>query len=373
MLQLDLALHQHQQVILLQFPYRKDWVELMRQLPQNRWSATLKCWYLPYNEQAITLIYQTFENSKEMRIEISDALQTILTKKVADTAIQPTTATCIDRTAEITQFTKWMRSRRYSESTIKTYTQALRVFLRFCGSKTIDEIDHEDIIEFNNQYIVANQYSSSLQNQVVNAIKLFFRVIEHTRLDIDLIHRPKRAKLLPNVLSKEEVKLLLGGIINLKHRMMLSLIYACGLRCGELLRLMPVHIDSSRMILLVKQGKGRKDRIVPLSQKIIDLLRAYYKLYRPKVYLFEGMTAGAPYDERSLQQVMKQSVQKAGLLKPATLHWLRHSYATHLLESGTDLRYIQEILGHSSSRTTEIYTHVSTQSIQKIMSPFDTL
>jgi len=319
----------------------------------------------------LPLIYQTFEHIKDKQIDLSDALQLLLANK-AD-PISTKEEEVLDRTAEITRFIKWMRSRRYSESTIKTYAQALRVFLRFCTSKPIAEITHEDIIAFNNQYIVANQYSSSLQNQVVNAIKLFFRVIENTRLDIDLIHRPKRAKVLPNVLSKEEVKLLLGGIINLKHRMMLSLIYACGLRCGELLRLMPVHIDSSRMILLVKQGKGRKDRIVPLSQKIIDLLRSYYKLYRPKVYLFEGMTAGTPYDERSLQQVMKQSVQKAGLLKPATLHWLRHSYATHLLESGTDLRYIQEILGHSSSRTTEIYTHVSTQSIQKIVSPFDTL
>jgi len=371
MLHLDLALHQNKQVILLRFAYRKDWVELMRQLPRNRWSATLTCWYMPYEKEVLPLIYQTFEHIKDKQIDLSDALQSLLANK-AD-PISTEEEKVLDRTAEITRFINWMRSRRYSESTIKTYAQALRVFLRFCTSKPIAEITHEDIIAFNNQYIVANQYSSSLQNQVVNAIKLFFRVIENTRLDIDLIHRPKRAKVLPNVLSKEEVKLLLGGIINLKHRMMLSLIYACGLRCGELLRLMPVHIDSSRMILLVKQGKGRKDRIVPLSQKIIDLLRSYYKLYRPKVYLFEGMTAGTPYDERSLQQVMKQSVQKAGLLKPATLHWLRHSYATHLLESGTDLRYIQEILGHSSSRTTEIYTHVSTQSIQKIVSPFDTL
>ena len=373
-LQLDLAIHRNQQVILLRFTYRKDWVERVRKLPNNRWSKTFKCWYIPYEESAITLIYQTFENTKDIQIEISEALQPLSTNLAASRLINDEEVeTAIDRTEEIARFTKWMRSRRYSESTIKTYAQAMRVFLRFCKSKTIEEIENEDIIEFNNRYIVANQYSSSLQNQVVNAIKLFFRVIENTRLEIDLIHRPKRAKLLPNVLSKEEVKLLLGGIINLKHRMMLSLIYACGLRCGELLHLMPIHIDSNRMILLVKQGKGRKDRIVPLSQKIIEMLREYYKLYRPKVYLFEGMTAGAPYDERSLQQVMKQSVQRVGIEKPVTLHWLRHSYATHLLESGTDLRYIQEILGHNSSRTTEIYTHVSTQSIRKIISPFDTL
>lgn len=154
---------------------------------------------------------------------------------------------------------------------------------------------------------------------------------------------------------------------------MLSLIYSCGLRCGELLRLKPEHVDSKRNILIIKQAKGKKDRIVPLSNKTIQLLRTYFTAFKPKVYLFEGEKAGTPYNESSLQKVLKQCVKKAGIKKPVTLHWLRHSYATHLLENGTDLRYIQEILGHSSSKTTEIYTHVSTQNIQKITSPFDTL
>ena len=154
---------------------------------------------------------------------------------------------------------------------------------------------------------------------------------------------------------------------------MLSLIYSCGLRCGELLALKPEHIDSKRGIVLIKQGKGKKDRIAPLSVKIVAILRNYYTLYKPKIYLFEGQEIGKPYDNRSLQQVLKQALVKAKISKPVTLHWLRHSYATHLLENGTDLRYIQEILGHKSSKTTEIYTHVSTKSVQKIISPFDSL
>jgi integrase/recombinase XerD len=125
--------------------------------------------------------------------------------------------------------------------------------------------------------------------------------------------------------------------------------------------------------VLLKNAKGKKDRIVPLSPKILDLLRDYYKIYKPRLYLFEGQKAGEKYDARSLQQILKQALQKAGITKPVTLHWLRHSYATHLLETGTDLRYIQELLGHSSSKTTEIYTHVSTKSIQQIKSPFDDL
>jgi integrase/recombinase XerD len=154
---------------------------------------------------------------------------------------------------------------------------------------------------------------------------------------------------------------------------MLSLIYSCGLRCGELLALKPVHIDSKRNIVLLKNSKGKKDRIVQLSSKILEILRDYYKMYKPQIYLFEGQIKGTQYDSRSLQQVLKQALKKSDIRKPVTLHWLRHSYATHLLESGTDLRYIQELLGHSSSKTTEIYTHVSTKSLQQIKSPFDDL
>jgi integrase/recombinase XerD len=154
---------------------------------------------------------------------------------------------------------------------------------------------------------------------------------------------------------------------------MLSLIYACGLRRSELLHLKPTDVDSKRGLLIVKQSKGNKDRVVPLSEKTISMLREYFISYKPKIWLFEGQVKGEQYSEKSLQSVLKQSVEKAKIRKPVTLHWLRHSYATHLLESGTDLRYIQELLGHKSSKTTEIYTHVSTQSIQKIRSPFDEL
>lgn len=154
---------------------------------------------------------------------------------------------------------------------------------------------------------------------------------------------------------------------------MLSLIYACGLRRSELLNLKPADIDSKRHMLIILNSKGKKDRMVPISDKIIEMLRDYYKAYRPGIWLFEGQTSGDPYSEASLAKVLKNACDKACVRKPVTLHWLRHSYATHLLESGTDLRYIQELLGHKSSKTTEIYTHVSEKSLQKITSPFDTL
>ncbi len=273
----------------------------------------------------------------------------------------------------IIRFEKWLLSKRYSKSTIKTYCDALRVFFTYHKNISIQHITMQHIIQFNNEYIIGRGLSISYQNQFVNALKLFYLIIRNTNFIIENIARPRREYRLPNVLSKEEVKMLLNILINLKHRTMLCLLYSCGLRSGELLNLQPIHIDSKRNIILIKQSKGKKDRIVPLSSKILEMLREYYRLYKPQTYLFEGQNIGEKYDSRSLQLVLKQAVKKAGIQKPVTLHWLRHSYATHLLESGTDLRYIQELLGHNSSKTTEIYTHVSTKNIQHIKSPFDDL
>lgn len=229
------------------------------------------------------------------------------------------------------------------------------------------------MIIYNNEFILKNNLSASYQNQIVNALKLFFKTIQDKQIIIDTIHRPKRGKVLPNILSKEEIKLILTVLTNTKHKTMLSLIYACGLRRSELLQLTFEDIQADRKLLVIKQSKGKKDRIVPISDKIIEMLRDYYKEYRPKKWLFEGQRENTKYSDRSLEEVLKKSIRLAQINKPVSLHWLRHSYATHLLESGTDLRYIQELLGHSSSKTTEIYTHVSTKSIQNIKSPFDDL
>jgi integrase/recombinase XerD len=198
-------------------------------------------------------------------------------------------------------------------------------------------------------------------------------VIQHKRIDVELVHRPRREKTLPNVLSKEEVKKLLNASTNLKHRTMLSLIYACGLRRSELLNLTFKDIQADRLIITVRQSKGKKDRIVTLSPMLLVELRQYYLQFRPLKYLFEGQFVGEKYSARSLEEILKKACKTAKINKPVTLHWLRHSYATHLLERGTDLRYIQELLGHSSSRTTEIYTHVSIKSLSQICSPFDDL
>ena len=270
-------------------------------------------------------------------------------------------------------FKNYMNFRRYSQNTIKTYADALEVFFRFYKDQAPESLNIEDIINFNISYILKKNLSASYQNQVINAIKLFYRNRFNRAMEVDFIQRPRREKRLPNVLSKNEVKSILEAPTNLKHRAMLSLIYACGLRRSELLNLTLKDILSDRNLLFIRQSKGKKDRVVPISIKLIEILRDYYKAFKPKTWLFEGQEVGKKYSERSIQLVLNQAVEKAKIVKPVSLHWLRHSYATHLLESGTDLRYIQELLGHSSSRTTEIYTHVSTRNLQQIRSPFDDL
>ncbi len=366
----DTVIYKGKEIVTLKFPYDSELVSASRGFPNMKWSSTLKAWVVPYYHalrhelenhfcKVAQLDFTAFELSlKGLKRELHQVRKKELTPEILHS---------------IEQMELFMKSRRYSDATIGTYKETLSVFLKYYSGKDVSSITNTDVIDFNNNYILKHGYSPSYQNQFVNALKLFLREVYQIQLETDTFHRPRREKILPNVLHKDEVKKILSQAYNLKHRAMLSLIYACGLRSGELLHLKPMHIDSKRCVLVLKQAKGKKDRIVPLSEKIIVLLREYYTAAKPKVYLFEGKTPGEMYDKRSLQQVLKQHVNRAGIKKPVTLHWLRHSYATHLLEAGTDLRYIQEILGHSSSKTTEIYTHVSTQSIQKIVSPFDTL
>ncbi len=273
----------------------------------------------------------------------------------------------------LSRFSNYMRERRYSVRTIDAYVECLRIFFRHYPEKDILEITNADVSDFNRRYILDRNLSATYQTQFIKAIQLFYEKIPRKKLVLENIERPRKGRFLPRVLSKEDVGNILGRTINLKHRAMLSLIYACGLRRSELLNMKIADVDSKRNVIVIRRAKGDKDRIVPLSPKILEMLRSYFKLYRPKTWLFEGQMPNTPYAETSLQRVFEAAKQRAGIRQKFTLHCLRHCYATHLLESGTDLRYIQELLGHSHSKTTEIYTHVSTRSIQQIKSPFDDL
>lgn len=353
------------------FSFNKQFYSIFRDLPFARWDATERAWVFETNSITLEEVHRLFQGIAKIET-VNFPLSTVERKKKK---LQPADflyPLSDQKQMDLEVFRNWLQSRRYSPNTIKVYIESLAIFLRYFPDKEVTDIGNDDLIEFNNNYILKNNFSSSYQNQVVNSIKLFYRTQFDCRLDVELIHRPKREKTLPNVLSKEEVKRILDAPYNLKHRAMLAMIYSCGLRRSELLNLTHKDIDSNRMIVIIRMAKGKKDRIVPLSAKILVMLRDYFRSYQPKIYLFEGQNGGK-YSEKSLENVFKQSIIKARIEKPATMHWLRHSFATHLLESGTDLRYIQDLLGHKSSKTTEIYTHVSTKNIQNIRSPFDDL
>ena len=267
-------------------------------------------------------------------------------------------------------FSHYMLQRRYSPNSVKSYREALRVFLDFIEDKVPEEITNDDLEQFNHERIIKKGFSASYQNQVINALKLYFRRFHGKQFDVSKIERPKDGYKLPIVLSLDEVENILNGTKNLKHRTMLSVIYSCGLRMDELINLRIRDVDSKRMVIHIKKAKGDKDRVVPLSESTLDILRTYYLEYKPEEYLFNGDGA-VQYSRSSLQSVFRQAISRSGIKKKCTLHTLRHSFATHLLEAGVNLRYIQELLGHNSPKTTMIYTHVSSEASRKIESPIE--
>ena len=371
--------HHSKPVVSLRFEKDYDLISKVKTLKGASWSQSQAFWYIPQSEFKLSKVFDALqsvayldysglkENAKSIINEHDKPKdKNSVHRGVAD-KLSPETE------SKIEEFSKWMLHKRYSQATIKTYIGTLKNFLLFTAKKPVSEITNQDVVNYVNDVIIRNNLSFAYQNQTVNAVKLFFREVMHAKIETEKIERPRPEHKLPNVLSKAEVKAILEAPGNIKHEAMLSLIYACGLRRSELLNLKPGHIDSKRHLLIIKNAKGRKDRIAPIPEKLIVLLRDYYKKFKPQLWLFEGQKKGEQYSATSLQQVLKGSLKKCGINKPVTLHWLRHSYATHLLESGTDLRYIQELLGHKSSKTTEIYTHVTDKSLQKIKSPFDDL
>jgi integrase/recombinase XerD len=365
--------HNQNNIVLFDFKNDETLLETLKEQIQHfNWNQELQAWTTPYYPSLKKELFQLLRGKYWLDYSGMELKthQTTPLKQLVAPQLSPLNE---EHIFHLEKFKNYLLSKRYSPSTIKTYTETVSTFLRFFSSKPTSEISHNDLIVFNNEYIIQKNLSNSFQNQVINAVKLFFQIVENKQLIVELLHRPRREKKLPNVLSKEEVKAILEAPQNIKHKTMLTLIYACGLRRSELLNLTLKDIHSDRNLLLIKQSKGKKDRVVPISNKLIELLRNYYKQWKPKTWLFEGQIENTKYSEKSLENVLKQSLAKAKITKKVSLHWLRHSYATHLLESGTDLRYIQELLGHNSSRTTEIYTHVSTRNLQLIRSPFDDL
>lgn len=361
------------ELLLVSFPYHFETKEYVKRFEGLRWSTELKSFYLPFSKAMTNSLFKYLRRKKYF-VDYS-ALKTSGSHspnkiKVARKKIRITNKPNKEVREKILSFRKWMAQKRYSKNSINTYESMLLMFFGFYHTKSLEEITKEDVENFNTQYILENNYSYTYQNQAINALKLFNAHQSLDFLSVDSLERPKKQYKLPEVLSIDEVKNLLSSISNLKHKTLMSILYACGLRIGETLSIKTKDLNLERGFTHIKSGKGHKDRYVPIPKQMCALLKRYIEAYKPSEYLLEGANGGK-YSPVSARQILKRSLIAVGINKSITLHTLRHSHATHLLENGTDIRYIQELLGHNSPKTTMIYTHVSSTSLDKIKNPFD--
>ena len=371
--------------IALRFPYDAELIAAAKTVGAQ-WSRTHNCWHVENGSPSMKAVFAAFKGRAWVN---ADALfakgtpeQTRPTGTHPAPKAQPATPTAASakppaappnpaQHEALERMTRKLEIARYSPNSIKTYLNATRQFFLHFPQKHPNDIRTEDI-EAYQHYLASGSASNSYLNQVVNAVRYYYMNVVGDAQRVTFIERPRKERKLPTVLSEEEVGALLRAVDNLKHRCFLMLIYSAGLRLSELINLRLPDVATDRNQLIVRGGKGNKDRITLLSAKVMAPLQQYLAEYTPKEHLFEGADGG-PYSPRSVQQVFHRAKDKAGITTPATVHTLRHSFATHLLEKGTDLRYIQTLLGHSSSKTTEIYTHVSTKALGKIRSPLDDL
>ncbi|SFZ91329.1 Site-specific recombinase XerD [Flaviramulus basaltis] len=365
----------HNQIlyVAVHFRYDENVKNYVKAFPDIKWSKTYKTFYTSHYKERINELFTYFRKQGwYVNYNAFKTVQKQVQKPVLRNPIINKLPVLIDEQKnQMKQFTKWLEQKRFSKNTVNTYVEVTALFLRYINLKRIDTITSRSIEQFNYDFIFNAKKSISYQNQCISGIKHYFD-FKNITVETFEIKRPNKDKKLPNVLSKEEVKAIFDATKNLKHKTLLSLVYSAGLRIGEALNLKINDIDFERGLIHIKAAKGKKDRYTLLSHGIIPLLQTYINHYKPKILLFEGRF-DKPYTQVSARQVLKKSLLLAGIKKYATLHTLRHSFATHLLESGTDIRYIQELLGHNDPKTTMIYTHVSTTSLKDIRNPFDNL
>lgn len=279
-------------------------------------------------------------------------------------------STADDYKLALTMLESKIQLMRYSESTRKVYYHMFREFLKFNYPKKLYNITETDIYRYQTYIVTQKKCSRSYQNQSINAIKFYLEKVLNQEQKCYALERPKKIQQLPEVLGENEVLRILKSTRNLKHKAILTTIYSAGLRMAELVNLKVSDIDSENMRIWIRCGKGAKDRITVLSPSLLAILRIYFKQYRPHVFLFESPDR-KPYSPTSVRKILQRATKKAGIAKRVKPHTLRHSFATHLLEQGINLRYIQTLLGHTSPKTTEIYTHVSSKKLDEVSSPLD--
>ncbi len=391
--------HREMECLGIFFGYDETIISHLRRIPGIKFSKTHKCWYVPDTTDAITQIlralhkkawvdYSALKNraagntelnsrpaKEEAEPEVIDAEEILHDTSPHQALVVPEvkryTINEVHKIA-LDQMRKKLKTRNYSPSTIKTYTEQFRLFLRFFPESHPDELGEAEIEHYLLHLIEKRKYSVSTQNQAINAIKFFYEKVMRQERKVYHLDRPMKEKKLPEILSQEEMVKIFEATSNIKHRLMLMLIYASGLRRSELLNLRIGDIDLDRGLVFIRGGKGKKDRQSVMAQSLAPMVEEYLKQFKPKFWLFEGIQ-GDRYSVSSLTILLKRAAQKAGIKKQVRLHMLRHSFATHLLESGTSTRYIQVLLGHESPKTTEIYAQVTRFGIDKVQSPLDQL
>jgi len=335
------------------FPYDINTIDLTKQIEGRRWSASQKFWHIPYKKNILDILNKRFIGKLEFK-------ERECKKNTTEKSKLPP------------EYVETLQLKNYSDATIKTYRLHFLRFLNYYPETKLTDITHEQIRMYLLYLVQVKHYSTSAQNQAINSIKFYYEKVLGKPVEKYYVPRPRKEKKLPQVLSENEVTKILKQIKNLKHKCIIYLIYSAGLRLTEVVHLRISDIYSDRKQIFIRSAKGNKDRYGILSDTVLELLREYYKIYKPKYWLFEGKP-GEQFSRRVIQKIFKEAVLKTGIKKHATIHTLRHSFATHLLEHGTDVRYVQHLLGHKNLKTTERYTHVSKDAFNKIVSPLDGL
>jgi integrase/recombinase XerD len=358
--------------------------EYIRRLSGVKWSQQHKCWYMPLSKEAYIAIKGALQGKAVLELSqlrqylqqrkalpMPTNSQPLVIKQPAKLLLQYPLSK--ENLAAYTAYQNMLKLKGYSPNTFRTYTGEFHRLLRLLGSVCVNDLTKEHIQSYLLWLMEKKGASEIAVHTAVNAIKFYYEKVENRGKEFYYLPRPKKPIRLPVVLAEEEIISLIQKTSNLKHKALLMTSYSAGLRVSELVSLKIVDVDSKRMMILVRQGKGKKDRMVPLSRKLLDILKEYFKQYKPKEYLFESEQNRAPYSSRSAQLILREAKAKAGINKGGSIHTLRHSFATHLLEAGTDVRYIQAFLGHNNLKTTMRYTHVSRFKIETLQSPLDRL
>ncbi len=365
----ELITHRNEARIKVSFRYTKALHERIKKVAGARWSVTLKSWHIP----------DTPENRHKCKLSAITQPCADVDKKVEAPIIRSFVTSAQARiydvnNAAMNNFLQTLQLKAYSESTIKTYKNEFAQLLHTIGKHPVDTLNTDQLKRYL-LYCKNNGCSENTIHSRMNAIKFYYeQVLKKEKIFFD-IPRPKKPLQLPKLLNEDELRKLFNAIRNKKHKAMLFTAYSAGLRVSEIVNLKLSDIDSKRMVIFVERAKGKKDRYVNLSPILLDILRNYLMEYkpRPKVYLFESEQTLMAYPARTAQQIFTTAKNKAGIRKEVGIHSLRHSFATHLLEKGTDIKYIKDLLGHFNIKTTERYLHVSKQKLVNIISPFDDL